>query len=203
MTTTPKPKLLSYNTLMAEKKNKPAETPASVFGILAQFASPATLMHAAEKVRDAGYKAFDTYTPFPIHGMDEAMGLKPSRLGWIVIAHSFLGFFGGLLMIVWMAGVDYPHNISGKPFLNFPAFVPVTYELTILLSAFGAVFGMFFINNLPRHNHPLFNSETFKKATDDGFFLCIESTDAKFQKENVQKFLKEAGAVHIEEVAGD
>lgn len=188
---------------MAEKKHSTTPPVSAPFGVLAEFSNPADLMHAAEKVRDAGYKKFDTYSPFPIHGMDDAMGLKPSKLGWIVISHSLLGFFGGLSMIVWMMGVDYPNNISGKPFLNFPAFVPVTYELTILLSAFGAVFGMFFLNNLPRHNHPLFSSEKFKRATDDGFFLCIESTDSMFQKEKVQKFLKESGAVHIEEILED
>jgi hypothetical protein len=187
---------------MAEKK-QPAVSKAQPYGILAEFADPTALAHAAEKVRDAGFKAFDTYSPFPIHGMDEAMGLRPSKLGWIVIGHSLLGFLGGLSMIVFMAGYDYPLNISGKPFLNFPAFVPVTYELTILLSAFGAVFGMFFLNNLPRHNHPLFNSEKFKRATNDAFFLCIEASDAAYQKEKVQKLLKEAGAVHLEEVMED
>jgi hypothetical protein len=185
---------------MAEKKTSSASVQAKPFGMLAEYTDPTALAHAAEKVRDAGYKKFDVYSPFPIHGMDEAMGIAPSKLGWIVIAHSLLGFLGGVFMIVWMMGVDYPNNISGKPFLNFPAFVPVTYELTILLSAFGAVFGMFFLNNLPRHNHPLFSSDKFKRATDDSFFLVVEADDAQYQREKVQKLLKEAGAVHLEEV---
>lgn len=157
-------------------------------------------MSAAEKVRDAGFSDWDTYSPFPIHGMDDSMGLQPSKLGWIVILHSFIGFFGGLALIVWTMGMDYPLNISGKPFLNFPAFVPVTFELTILLSAFGAVFGMFFLNDLPRHNHPLFSSDRFSKVTDDGFFICIESKDRLFDQNKVEKLLKDIGATHIEEI---
>lgn len=115
----------------------------TIFGILAQYEHPGALISAAEKVRDAGYTKFDSYSPFPIHGMDEAMGLRPSKLGWIVLIHGMIGFSIALVMITFMAYFDYPLNISGKPFLNWPAFVPVTFELTILLSAFGAVFGMF------------------------------------------------------------
>lgn len=172
-----------------------------VFGTLAEFKHPGDLMKAAEKVRDAGFLKWDSYSPFPIHGLDDAMGLKPSKLGWIVLLHSLMGFFGGLSLILFTMGFDYPMNISGKPIFNFPAFVPVTFELTILLSAFGAVFGMFFLNNLPRHNHPLFGSERFAKATDDGFFICIEAEDSQFDAAKVEKLLKDAGAIHLEEVA--
>jgi hypothetical protein len=177
-------------------------TTTTEYGMLAEFKHPGALMKAAEKVRDAGFLNWDAYSPFPIHGLDDAMGLKPSKLGWIVILHSFMGFFGGLGLIVFTSGFDYPLNISGKPFLNFPAFVPVTFELTILLSAFGAVFGMFFLNNMPRHNHPLFISKRFSKATDDGFFICIETEDDQYNQEKVEKLLKDAGAIHLELVQG-
>jgi hypothetical protein len=171
-----------------------------VFGILAEFEHPGALMDAAKKVNEAGYQKFDTYSPFPIHGMDEAMGLKESKLGWIVLVHAILGFTGALAMITFMSYADYPINISGKPFLNWPAFVPVTFELTILLSAFGAVFGMFFLNGLPKLHHPLFNSKKFEKVTDDSFFVCIEANDTLFAEDRVNELFKDAGALHIEKV---
>jgi hypothetical protein len=116
------------------------------------------------------------------------------------LGHALLGFFGGLALQAWTASIAYPINISGKPFNNWPAFVPVTFELTILLSAFGAVFGMFFLNNMPKHHNPLFNSDTFKKTTDDGFFVVIESSDPLYNEEKTRKFLEDAGAIHIETI---
>ncbi|MCH8522999.1 MAG: DUF3341 domain-containing protein [Balneolales bacterium] len=170
----------------------------NTFGILAEFKNPGHLMKAAKLTNKAGFKKFDCYSPFPIHGMDDAMGLKPSKLGYIVMGHGLFGFLGGLALQIWTSTIAYPINISGKPFLNLPAFVPVTFELTILLSAFGAVFGMFFLNNMPRHHNPLFNSERFKKVTDDGFFVVIESGDPLYNEERTRKFLEDAGAVHLE-----
>lgn len=178
------------------KENKEKQT----YGLLAEFRNPAHLMKAAKLTSKAGYKNYDCYSPFPIHGMDDAMDLKPSKLGYIVLAHAILGFIGALSLISWTASVAYPINISGKPYLNFPAFVPVTFELTILLSAFGAVFGMFFLNKMPKHHNPIFNSDTFKKATDDGFFVIIESDDDLYHDEKTKTFLQEAGAVHIETI---
>jgi len=170
----------------------------TTFGIVAEFKNPGHLMKVAKLTHKAGYTKFDCHSPFPIHGMDDAMGLKPSKLGFIVLFHGLLGFLGGLALQSWTASIAYPVNISGKPFLNFPAFVPVTFELTILLSAFGAVFGMFYLNNMPKHHNPLFNSATIKKTTDDGFFVVIESEDPLFNEENTRKFLEDAGAVTIE-----
>lgn len=158
------------------------------------------MVDASEKVVEAGYDKFDTYTPYPIHGIDKAMKLPKSKLGYIVFGHALLGFSGAIAMMYWMSVIDYPLNISGKPFFNAPAWVPITFELTVLLSAFGAVFGMFFLNGLPRLNNPLFEVERFKKATDDGFFVCIEAKDSKFQEDLVRQLFEEAGATHIEEV---
>lgn len=168
------------------------------YGVLAEFENPADLMDAASAVNKAGYKQFDTYSPFPIHGMDEAMGLKPSKLGWIVLAHGIIGLVGGLVLQAWSMGIAYPVHISGKPYMNFPAFIPVTFALFILLSAFGAFMGLFVLNKLPRLHNPIFNSDRIAKATDDGFLLCIEADDPIFSREKTTSFLKELGATHTE-----
>lgn len=169
-------------------------------GILAEFRNPKELLDAAKAIKNKGFKNYDTFSPFPIHGMDKAMSLKKSKLGWIVFGHGLVGLVGGFAMIYYMMVVDYPLNISGKPLMNIPAWVPVLFELTILLAAFGAVFGMFYLNGLPKFNHPLFNSENFKKVTDDGFFVCIESEDPQFDETKVEKLLKETGATNIEKI---
>ncbi len=175
----------------------------SVYGILAEVRNPKELIDIARLVNKNGYKKYDTFSPFPIHGIDKAMNLQKSKLGWIVFSHGLIGFTGAIAMIYFMMVYDYPLNISGKPFMNIPAWIPVIFELTILLSAFGAVFGMFFLNGLPKLNHPLFTSENFKKATDDGFFICIEADDPQFDREKVEKLLKDAGATNIETVHED
>ncbi|MTI88919.1 MAG: DUF3341 domain-containing protein [Balneolaceae bacterium] len=172
----------------------------TLYGILAEYRNPKELIDVAREVSKTGYQKWDTFSPYPIHGMDKAMKLKKSKLGWIVFAHGMVGFLGAVTMMYFMAVADYPTNISGKPFLNGPAWVPITFELTVLLSSFGAVFGMFFLNGLPKLHNPLFNAPRFKKATDDGFFVCIEAGDSLFDKEKVKKLLEEAGATHIEEV---
>lgn len=168
------------------------------FGILAEFDNPADLMDAASAVNTAGYKHFDTYSPFPIHGMDDAMGLKPSKLGWIVLAHAIFGLLGGIALQVWSMDIAYPVHISGKPYLNFPAFVPVGFAIVILLASFGAFMGMFYLNKLPRLHNPLFNSDMITRATDDGFFLCIEASDPIYVENKTIDFLKSNGAKNIE-----
>jgi hypothetical protein len=166
--------------------------------VLAQFDTAAEVVHAAEKVRDAGYTKWDTHTPFPIHGMDKAMGLSDSRLGWIVLGAALTGLTGAFVMMYWMNGVDYRIVIGGKPPEALPSMVPVMFELTILLSAFGAVLGMFHLNRLPRHHHPVFESDTFKAASDDKFFLSIEAEDPKFNAQKARALLESAHASHIE-----
>ncbi|MDI6400687.1 DUF3341 domain-containing protein [Balneolaceae bacterium ANBcel3] len=176
-------------------------TPSSnTYGILAEFKNPADLMDAAASVRDAGYTRFDVFSPFPIHGMDDAMGLKPSKLGWIVLIHGIIGLLGGIALQVWSMDIAYPVHISGKPYLNFPAFVPVTFALVILLSAFGTFFGLFFLSKLPKLHHPIFHSNHIERATDDGFFLCIESKDPLWDKNKTIDFLTSIGASTIEQI---
>lgn len=171
-----------------------------LYGILAEFKNPKELTDVAKTISESGFNKFDTFSPFPIHGMDKAMKLKKSKLGWIVLGHAIIGFAGAIAMMYYMSVIDYPINISGKPFFNAPAWVPITFELTVLLSSFGAVFGMFYLNGLPKLHNPLFNVDRFKKATDDGFFAYIEADDAKFEEGEVKKLFQQAGASYIEEV---
>jgi hypothetical protein len=174
--------------------------------VLAEFKSPADVLHAAEKVRDAGYVRWDTHTPFPVHGMDRAMGLGDSRLGWIVLACALTGLSIAFLMMQWMNGIDYPIVIGDKPTGapgTVPSMVPILFELTILLSAFGSVFGMFGLNQLPRHNHPVFESERFRAATDDRFFISIEAGDPKFDVESARALFEGAHATHVEVIEED
>jgi Protein of unknown function (DUF3341) len=166
------------------------------YGLLAEFETAADIFEAAIRVRDAGYRKWDVFTPFPIHGMDAAMGLKNSPVGWFTFIGGFTGFFSGMTMIWYMNGFEYPLVVGGKPLFT-PLFAfPVSYELTILLGAFGTIFGMFALNQLPRLHHPLFNSERFRRASDDRFFLCIEARDPKFSE--ARAVLESAGAKAIE-----
>jgi len=170
------------------------------YGLLAQFANPADCMHAAERVRDAGYRRWDVYTPFPVHGMDDAMGLKNSKVGWFTFLGGVTGYTCGMLMIYWTNAVDYAVPVGGKPLFSPMAAFPVSYECTILLGAFGSLFGMLFLNRLPKLYNPLFKSERFRKATHDGFFIAVEATDPKFNDAETRKLLEAAGSKSIEEV---
>jgi hypothetical protein len=170
------------------------------YGLLAEYETAADLYHACERVRDAGYAAWDAHTPFPVHGLDKAMGLRPSIVPWIVAVMGFSGAGLGFLMQYWMSAVDYPLIISAKPFNSYPAWVPVTFELGILLGSFGAVFGMLGLNKLPQYYHSVFNSSRFHKFSDDKFFISIEARDPKYDLERTRKLLETTGAVAVEEV---
>ncbi|MCH2176082.1 MAG: DUF3341 domain-containing protein [Lentisphaeria bacterium] len=176
----------------------PEDQPGQVVGVLAEFESPAALMKAAAKVRDGGYKFYDCHSPFPIHGMDQAMGLKPSVLGIFVFIAGTIGCIGGMALQWWANAYQYKMMISGKPLFSFPAFVPVTFEITILFSALTAVFGMFHLNRLPRLHHPVFYSENFKGASDDKFFVSIEAIDNLFDANRTWELLERIGGKNIE-----
>ena len=171
-----------------------------VYGLLAEFKHPGALMKACEKVRDAGYSAWDAHTPFPVHGLENAMGLSRSIVPWIVAIMGFTGAGLGFGLQYWASVIEYPLIISGKPLNSYPAFVPVTFELGILLGSFGAVFGMLGLNKLPTLYHSLFNSARFSKATDDGFFISIEARDPNYDAKRTRKLLEDAGATAVEEV---
>lgn len=180
---------------------RPSLPPGERFGVLAEFASPAALHRACEGVRDAGYTRWDAHAPFPVHGLDRAMGLRASRLPWISLVPALAGAGLGMGLQGWVSTIAYPLVISGKPFFSWPAFVPVTFELAVLGGAFGAVFGMFALNQLPTFHHPLFASERFERASDDGFFLSIESWDPLFDADRTAELLRRLGATHVELLA--
>jgi hypothetical protein len=168
---------------------------------MAVFETPADAMHAAEQVRDAGYSKWDVHTPFPVHGLDAAMGLSNSKVGWFTFIGGATGYTTGMIMIWWMNAFDYKIVIGGKPmFSPFYAF-PVSYELTILFASFGSLIGMFLLNRLPRLHHPLLKNRRFcQGATHDKFILVIETADPKFNAEETRKLLASAGSKHIEMV---
>ena len=174
-----------------------------IFALGAEFNTAADIYNAAEKVRDAGYTVWDCHTPFPVHGMDNAMGMKKSWLSAFVFLCGVTGFLTGLGLVTITSYGLYPTIVNGKPndwehglrALQF--FFPVMYELTILFSTFGAVIGMIIRNGLPRLHHPLFNWSRFAKATDDKFFLIIESRDPQFSETKTKALLETVGGAHI------
>ena len=170
----------------------------NVYGLLAEFSDPGALLHAAREVRQAGYKHFDTHTPFPIHGMDRAMGLGNSKVGYIALIGGATGLGLATWLQWWTSAVDYPINISGKPFFAFEPSIPIMFELTVLLSAIAAVAGMLALNGLPRPYNPLFYSRNFARASDDAFFLHIAASDAQFDPKQTETVLRSAGALSVE-----
>lgn len=172
----------------------------NIYGLLTEFDSPSLLMKGAVKCRDKGFKNWDVHTPFPIHGMDDAMGIRGTRLPFLVLVGGGTGLGIATLMQWWMNAVDYPFIISGKPLFGIPANVPIMFELTVLLSAFAAFFGMWILNDLPRWYHPLFTNRRFARATQDRFFIVIEAKDPKFNLEETRDFLSSLGGAVVEEV---
>ncbi len=173
---------------------------AKTYGIIAQYDTAADVLHAAEKVRDAGFRKWDTFTPFPIHGMDKAMGIKNSKVGWFSFLGGVTGYTTGMVMIWWMNAVDYPILVGGKPMFSPYGAFPPSYELTILFGAFGSLFGMLFLNRLPRLHHPLLKHKRFALASHDKFFLVIETADAKYSETETRRLLESTGSKHIEMV---
>ncbi|NBC10349.1 MAG: DUF3341 domain-containing protein [Planctomycetes bacterium] len=206
---------MSQVTTPPQTTKSPAEAPADLFGVLGEYDDVTAVVKAARAAREAGYRRFDVHAPFPIHGIDGAIGIRPTILPWIVLLMGLVGMATGFgLTIFTMSDLNvaipgppgapplepYPFLISGKPFLSIPAYIPPIFELTILLAAFGAVFGMFLLNKLPLLYHPLLKNETFKRATSDRFILVVESRDRLFDPQQTRAFLKENGALSTEEV---
>ena len=176
-----------------------------VYGVAAEFSSARDLFRAAEKIRDAGFLRWDVFSPFPIHGMDAAMGMKRSRLGRIVFLGGLAGFLVAGALQFGPTSFFYPLLVGGKPADLFaaPAFIPILFELTILFSAITAVLGMLAMNGLPRLNHALFNWDRFKKVTEDKFFAAIESGDPKFSERSVRDLLESLGGTNITTIHED
>lgn len=174
-----------------------------LFGTYAEFDSVDKLLAGCRRVRDAGYLKTDAYTPFPVHGIDKALGIKSTVLPWICLVCGLTGTTIALTMQIWMNAIDYPYIISGKPFISMPAFIPVTFELTVLLAAFGAFFGMLALNKLPMFSNPVFTDPRFDRATDDRFFLFIGANDAKYEKAGVTRLLGDMGSGHVADIYED
>ena len=168
------------------------------YGILAEFAAPADVYKACERVRHAGFTRWDAHSPFPVHGLDKAMGLRRSQLPWIVLVMALAGGTLGFCLQWWVHASAYPLVISGKPFFTWPAFIPVTFELAVLFGALGAVLGMLGLNRLPMHHHPLFQSKVFERASDDAFFISVESWDPRFDPSDTRKLMESLGARSVE-----
>jgi hypothetical protein len=167
-------------------------------GFLAEFDTVDAILAAAEKVRDAGYRRWDVHSPFPVHGMDDAMGIRPTILPWLVAMGGVAGLIAGVALQIFTNSVDYPYFISGKPLVSMPAFIPVIFECTIAGAALTAVFGMLVLNKLPMLYNPLFKSERFRRVTNDRFFVVIDATDPQFDEAETEQLLQSLNPVAIE-----
>lgn len=176
------------------------EAPSGIYGLMASFEGPEQLLEASEKVRGEGYVKTDAYSPFPIEGLSEKLGMPRTKLPMIVLFGAFCGGSSGFLMQYWMETIDYVRNVGGRPPFSWPAFVPAIYELSILLGSFAALLSMILLNGLPQPYHPVFNVPQFRKASRDGFFLCIESDDPKFDIAQTKNFLETLNPLGVYEV---
>ena len=171
-----------------------------LWGLLAEFESPGALLAAAEQVRDAGYRRIDAHTPYPVEGLPEALGLKPTRLPLLVLLGGLAGGSGAYLMQYYAMAIHYPLNVGGRPLHSWPMFVPITFELTVLVAGLTAVIGMLALNGLPMPYHPLFNVGRFALATRDRFFLSVDARDARFDRGDTARLLRSLGAREVSEV---
>jgi Protein of unknown function (DUF3341) len=177
------------------------KTPPTVYGLMAEFDDPASIVAAAERAHREGYRCMDAYSPFPIEELTEAMGDEHTRLPLIVLIGGIVGCLGGYALEYWTQVVAYPLNIGGKPFHSWPAFIPVTFECTILVAALAAVLGMLALNGLPQPYHPVFNVPRFALASRNRFFLCVEARDPLFDIERTRRFLETLNPREVTTVA--
>jgi hypothetical protein len=171
-----------------------------IYGLMAEFDRPEELRSAAQQAYAAGYRRMDAYTPFPVEGLAEALGLHRTRLPLVVLLGGIVGCIGGFGLQYYASVIDYPLNIGGRPLNSWPSFVPVTFETTILCAALAAVLGMLALNGLPMPYHPVFNVPRFELATRDHFFLCIEAADPHFDRQETRRFLECLGSREVTEV---
>jgi Protein of unknown function (DUF3341) len=178
---------------------KPKPRP-PIYGVVAEFDAPEGLVAAAGKTIAQGYRKVEANSPFPVEGLDEALGLHYSRVPLLTLMGGVIGCIGGFFMQWYSAVKHYPMNIGGRPLNSWPAFIPIAFELTILCAAITAVLGMLALNGLPMPYHPLFNVARFERASRDRFFLCIEATDPQFDRENTKRFLESLNPNGVYEV---
>ena len=182
------------------QKQQDSAGSAPLYGLLAEYKTPDALIRAARLVRDSGFKRWDTFTPFPVHGIDPAMGIKPTILPWIVFCAGVTGCLTGIALQWWTNAVDYAWVVSGKPFWSVPANIPVVFEMTVLFSALSALGGMLVLNQLPHPSHPLDLKRRFSRVTDDRFFLLIEAKDPRYDDDSARKLLSETEATVVDEL---
>ena len=175
----------------------------SLFGLGAEFSSAGALLEAAKKVHSLGFRKWDVYSPFPIHGMDHAMGFQRSRVSLFSLIGGCTGLTVAFILIYYTSAINYPLIVQGKPYFALEPSLPIFFELTILLTAFGTVLGLLLLTLLPRLHHPVFNWDRFQRATDDGFFLVLESTDPRFDTTSSRQLLQGIGGLHITEIFQD
>jgi hypothetical protein len=171
-----------------------------IYGLLAEFADPGSVVEAARRVRAEGYRKVDAFSPYPIEELSEALEFHKSKLPLLVLLGGAGGLLGGYGLQYWTSVMDYPLNIGGRPFHSWVSFIPVTFEVTILVAALTAVFGMLALNGLPEPYHPVFNVPRFALASKDRFFICIEATDPKFELDTTWRFLTSLGPRVVSEV---
>lgn len=171
------------------------------YGLMAQFDSPEALLEAAEKAHSAGYRRMDAFSPMPIEGLAEAVGFHHTVLPLVVLCGGILGGLSGFFLQYYGSVIGYPLNVAGKPLNSWPAFVPITFELTVLFAAISCVFGMLAMNGLPTPYHPVFNVPSFALASRDRFFLCIKARDAQFDLSKTREFMTGLGAIEVSEIA--
>jgi hypothetical protein len=171
-----------------------------ISGLMAEFETPQQVLVATRRAREAGYRVMDAYTPYPVEGLALELESSRTRVPFVVLVAGLVGAASGFLMQYWSMAVDYPFNVGGRPHNSWPVFIPITFEVMVLVASFAALLGMFFLNGLPRPNHPVFNVPRFARASQDRFFLCIEATDPHFDRAGTRQFLSELGPVELTEV---
>ena len=174
-----------------------------VFGLVAEFDAPGDLIRAAEKASQAGYTAVEAYSPFPVHGLTDAMQWDDAKVPWAIFGAGVIGCFAGFGLESWVSVVAYPHNVGGRPLLSWPSFIPVVFECTVLFAGVTAFLGTLAFNGLPRPHNPIFGAKNFDRASQDKFFLCVESSDPKFDDVETEKFLQSLGATSVSSVRND
>jgi hypothetical protein len=171
-----------------------------VYGVMAEFETPQQVLEATRRARAAGYTRMDAYTPYSVEGLADELGLARNRVPFVVLVSGLVGAAAGFFMQYWTMAVDYPFNVGGRPLNSWPVFIPITFEVMVLVASFAALLGMFFLNGLPQPHHPVFNVPRFVRASQDRFFLCIEATDPKFDREGTKQFLAGLNPFEVAEV---
>ena len=171
-----------------------------IFGVMAEFETADQILDATRRAHQAGYRRMDAYTPYPVEGLATELDLPRTRVPFVVLIAGLVGAAAGFFMQWWSMAVDYPFNVGGRPLNSWPVFIPITFEVMVLVASFAALLGMLFLNGLPKLYRPVFNVPSFDRATQDRFFLCIEATDPRFRRDGTRRFLETLTPRQVSEV---